>query len=116
MMSPAVSAGSELSGLKPQVLVVTSGTLTPCECRCAIMSTPKLCSRSFRKSFDGPCSHERQVLSFGSPLAAANASARALKSAACLGTFLSGRSQLPKCCVTSFSLVMSIATTAGSSL
>src|SRR6185369_1611233 len=116
IMSPTVRAGSELSGLVPQVLVVTIGTLTASEREFAIMSELKRCSRSLRNSFEGPGSQERQVLSLGSPCLAAKEAAAAMYHAACLGTFLFGKSQLPKWLVISFSLLISMAAIAGSSL
>ena len=68
IMSPLVNAGIELNGLKPHVLVVTMGTLTPSERSWSIMLALKRFSRSFRKSLDGPCSQERHVRSFANPL------------------------------------------------
>ncbi|MNR15938.1 hypothetical protein D3C85_1325000 [compost metagenome] len=65
MTSPAVSAGSALRPLPPQVLVVAIGTFTPRPRRWLIMSALKRCSRSLRNSFEGPCSQARQVRSVG---------------------------------------------------
>jgi hypothetical protein len=76
--TPLVSAGSELRGASPHELVVTIGALTPISRKCCIICMSKPCSKSFRNNFDGPCSQERHVLSFGSPNLAANAVACAM--------------------------------------
>jgi len=74
MMSPAVSAGSELMRLSPQVAVVTIGVLGQTAQRASHARVESVLE-IVEEIFDGPCSQERQVLSWAGRALRQNASA-----------------------------------------